>query len=220
NLGYSTGDDPRRVFENRRRFAAAVSVDIDHGVVCGQVHGAEVAAITRGDRGEGVHRPSERWRGRDVVVIDEEGVFALAITADCPLVVVVDPVARALGVAHAGWRGTAVGAVEALLTALADRGAEPGRSWAAIAPSIRACCYPVGPEVFDTLEGRAGLDEARRADRLDLPTLHRHTLLGWGVDPRRLRIEDDCTGCGRARYFSHRCEGPTGRSGCWVGWRT
>ena len=76
------------------------------------------------------------------------GLALLLRAADCSLVVVADPERRAVGVAHAGWKGSARGVVVNLVKAMHEQfGCRPSRMAAAIAPTIRTPCYEVGPEV-------------------------------------------------------------------------
>lgn len=219
NLGFSTDDDDARVRDNRRAFAAASGVGTDAWVVPGQCHGAEVVRAGRDFRGEGALAPSERLRGYDVVVLPETGVFALSLSADCPLALVTDPVTRRGGVAHAGWRGTAAGAVPALLDALVEDGVRPEDCVAAVSPGICGECYEVGDEVLAALAGRPGAADASRGRTVDLRTIHRAELEAAGVPARRIAVCADCTAEDPSRFFSHRRDaGRTGRSGALLGW--
>lgn len=218
NLGFSTGDDPGAVIENRRRVAEAARASLDRWVVPGQVHGADVWKATRHDAGVGARAPAESIAPHDAVYLPEPELFVLALSADCPLVVIVDPERRRAGVAHAGWRGTAAGVIAHLLEAFDEAGSPRSSLWAAIGPGIGGCCYPVGDEVFDALAERPGFEDARRGRRLDLRTIHRAELEGAGLAAVAQVL--DCSACRPDLYFSHRRdEGRTGRSGVIVGWR-
>lgn len=220
NLGFSTGDCAEAVVENRARCAMAIAAPLDRWVVAGQVHGAEVARVSRHDAGEGARARSLRYAQQDAVVLTEPGVFALGLSADCPLLVIADPVARRAALAHAGWRGTVAGVVEVVVRALAALGSAPATLHAGISPGICGSCYEVGHEVFDALAGRAGLAAARRDRYLDLRTIHQATLIELGVDPQRIALHPGCSACAPERYFSHRRDhGRTGRGGALVGWR-
>ncbi len=241
NLGFSTNDDPQHVRENRRRFCAAVGVPIDRLVVPGQSHGNEVLTVDASVAGEGALDPSRRLRGLDAVVLLEPNVYALALSADCPLIVVADPVRRCVGVAHSGWRGTVAGVIGELLGTLRTAGSDPADWVAALSPGISGCCYPVGPEVLEALAPLPGFDAAvtdapggrsQRGDVpnpsgtptaggawLDLRRIHRAVLVDAGIAPSRVYSHSSCTSCERERFFSHRRDrGATGRSGVIVGW--
>lgn len=220
NLGFSTGDDRDAVRENRARFASDCDVDLDKIAVPGQCHGREVIALTRADGGEGSLEPSERLRGFDAILLREPDVFALSLSADCPLVLIADPVRRRGGVAHAGWRGTAAGVLEALLEALEGDGSSLSDCYAAVSPGISGSRFQVGPEVFDAVARCPGASGARRGDRLDLRSIHRETLRARGLAPEKISISSDCSFEDQRRFFSHRRDaGQSGRNGALVGWR-
>ncbi|MEM7262449.1 MAG: polyphenol oxidase family protein [Planctomycetota bacterium] len=219
NLGFSTGDLPADVVENRRRLAAAAGVPLGRCVVAGQTHEARVLDVERALAGEGARAPSDRLRGYDALSFGETDVFALALSADCPIVAIVDPEARCAVVAHAGWRGTVAGVIEAAAARLEAKGGELRASHAGVSPGIGACCYPVGEEVFDALDGSPGLAEARSGDRLELRTIHRVRLAQLGVPAAHTSVVGPCVACEEARFFSHRRDaGRTGRSGVLAGW--
>ena len=237
NLGFSTGDEASHVRDNRVRFCAAVGVPIDRLVVPGQIHGDKAVILKHTDAGEGALAPSERLRGWDAVGVATPGVFALSLTADCPLVVIADPERSIVGVAHAGWRRTAASVVTALVERVRAAGGRPSASWAAISPGIGACCYAVGREVVDALADlpsggdavsehpAAGVRPLEGAPTsgggwLDLRSIHRASLIANGFGPDRVHVDPACTACDPERFFSHRRDhGVTGRSGVIIGWR-
>src|SRR5262249_59532714 len=83
----------------------------------------------------------------DVLFTAERGVPLAIFTADCLAIVLYDPLAPALAVAHVGWRGTVRGASQAAVRAIARLGGRAGALRAAIAPSIGPCCYQVDQPV-------------------------------------------------------------------------
>lgn len=215
NLGFSTGDDPAAVRENRRRFAEAAAISLEHVVVAGQCHGSEVAEVGLQHRGEGALAPSARLAGRDVVVLTEPGVFALSLTADCPLVAIADPLTRRAGVAHCGWRGTAEGALMRLLEVL-----EPGpEALAILSPAISGEKYRVGPEVHQALAGLPGAEAAVRDEGIDLRTVLREQLLRGGVESDRIALDVRCSASDGDLFSYRRDQGSTGRGGLLIGWK-
>ena len=216
NLGFSTGDDPDAVRQNRRRLVEAVSVSLDQLVVAGQIHGTEVAEVGLQHRGQGALAPSIRWAGRDVVVLTEPGVFALSLAADCPLVAIADPLTRKAGVAHCGWRGTAAGALNRLLEVL-----DPGpQALAMLSPAISGEKYPVGPEVHEALAGLPGAQQAVRGQGFDLRTVLREQLLRGGFEAHRIALDDRCTASDGDLFSFRRDRGHTGRGGLLIGWNS
>jgi len=215
NLGFSTGDDADAVRENRRRFTAAAGLTLDDVVVAGQVHGSAVARVDRQHRGEGAREPSTLLADRDVVILSEPQVFALALAADCPLVAIADPRSRHAGVAHCGWRGIVAGALGQLLEQL-DPGPE---ALAMISPAISAANYPVGPEVHEALEGLAGAASVRCGQGVDLRQILRNQLIEAGISQLRIAVDPRCTAADGDLFSYRRDRGCTGRGGLLLGWK-
>lgn len=205
NLGRSTPDEPGAVLENRRRAAAALGFAAF--VSARQVHGARVAEVGPGtvDVGEA-----------DALTTATPGVLLGVLGADCPGVLLVDPVRRALAVVHSGWRGTALGVAAAAVRALGERhGSAPRDLLAAIGPGISAARYEVGPEVAGAL-GPLPTDVAARAlsrgreDRwhLDLAPVLRWQLEQAGIPSTSIDGSSLCTYDAADLLFSHRRDGP------------
>jgi len=166
-----------------------------------QVHGADVAVAETGG-----------LVGRaDVVVTDRPGLPLAIFTADCVPVVVYDPVARRLAMAHAGWRGTALGAARAAALALVQRGGRAADLMAAIGPSIGPCCYEVDAPVIERLS--AGFPDAWESWltptapgkwMLDLWRANCDQLGAAGLDPARVESAGLCTSCRPDLFYSYR----------------
>ena len=103
NLGTHRGDRPENVLENYARLGRAVGFAPEETVFTKQVHSALVERVGRADCGRGLQREAEH--GVDGLVTDEPGVALTIFSADCTPVLLFDPVARAIGAAHAGWHG-------------------------------------------------------------------------------------------------------------------
>jgi hypothetical protein len=174
-----------------------------------QVHGAAAARAPSGGGYAGA---------ADVLATTERGLPLAIVTADCLAITLWDSVARALAVAHVGWRGTARGATQAAVRALAALGAEPARLHAAIAPSIGPCCYEVDEPVVSAL-GRAyprawrgWVAPAGRAGHvmLDLWAANEALLAEAGVAPASIENPRLCTACHPDLLYSYR-KGHRGR---------
>ena len=215
NLGFSTGDDPRSVRENRLRLVQAVGVDPQQVIVPGQIHGCQVLHATESLAGAGFDQPGQIPGGHDVVVLPEPGLFALSLTADCPLVAIVDPDQRRAGIAHCGWRGTVAGALDQLLSQMGP----PESLLAMIPPGIRGPRYPVGSEVLEAVAPLPGAPEAISGDTLDLATILLKTLQQAGLGSSRISLDPRCSH-GEPDLFSYRRDqGRCGRGGCLLGWK-
>jgi YfiH family protein len=197
NLGFSSGDRPEAVEENRRRLREALGPD--EVASLSQVHGNDcLPAAAGGLAGSG-----------DALFTTRQDL-ALAIgTADCLGIVLWDGDRRALAAAHAGWRGIVAGVIESAARRITEAFPD-GVLHAAIGPGIRACCFEVGPEVAERFPADCVLEG--RPIRVDLARAARQRLLAIGVAPDRLLDLGECTSCEEATYFSHRRDrGTTGR---------
>lgn len=138
NGGLGSHDDPANVAENRRRMADAMGVSPDHFINVHQIHSPDALVVT------------EPWQGSrpkaDALVTRAEGLAIAVTTADCGPVLFVDPNARVIGAAHAGWKGALTGVIEATVAAMEGLGADRNGIVAAIGPMIRQQSYEVGNE--------------------------------------------------------------------------
>ena len=173
-------------------------------VAAEQVHGGSVAAV-------GSRQVRGPIPGSDALVTNLPGLALLIRTADCLPTFFADPIHRAIGLAHAGWRGLAAELPARVIMAM--RRAYRSRAeelTAAIGPSIRACCYDVGPE----FEARLSpfVQEHRGCRTCDLIGAAMAQLYGCGVKPERILDSQLCTACEVDRWFPLRREGhATGR---------
>src|SRR2546423_1706452 len=129
-LGSMRGPSPHGpvLTPERRSFAAVLDLDPACLSAVGAVHGTDLARVDA---------PSGAVPGRDALVTDRPGLPLLATFADCCPVLLFDPVRRALGLAHAGWRGTAGGIARRAVEALGrEYGSRPGDLMAGLGPAI------------------------------------------------------------------------------------
>lgn len=210
NLGVHRGDVYENVVENYRIFGNAVGFTPEDTVFPCQRHTDIVRKVGKGDRGTGLFREQEHVC--DGLITNEEDVALLAFSADCTPVLLFDPVRRAVGAVHAGWRGTAQGIVKKAVEAMHDAyGSEPADIRAAIGPCIGACCFETDADVPDAMLAALGQD-ARAAIRkkgekffVDLKLLNRIWLENAGV--HQIDIAEACTACEPNRFWSHRTVG-------------
>ncbi|WP_083330682.1 peptidoglycan editing factor PgeF [Halofilum ochraceum] len=197
---------------NRRRLRRLLDLPADpvwlrqvHGTRCVELHG---------------HEDSDRIEA-DAVWTARPGVVCAVLTADCLPVALVDHKGRAVGVAHAGWRGLANGVIEALVAALP---VEPVDLVAWLGPAIGPAAFEVGPEVRDAFTSvdpaAAAAFQPGAGDRwhADLCELARRRLRARGV--QSIGGGGFCTYSDPERFFSHRrAGGPTGRMAtlAWLG---
>jgi len=216
NLGLHTGDDPERVVANRRLAVEALGLSIDRVVAAEQVHGDRIAVVDGSDRGRGARDLATAVPGTDGLVTLTKGVVLFAFFADCLPVFLWDEAGKGIGLAHAGWKGTAKGVAARAVEALAAAGVPAGRLWAALGPCIGPCCYEVGEDVAEAFRKRFGPGAVKRARSnrvsVDLSEANAIELARAGVHPDRIIVSRACTSCRTDLFFSHRAEGPrTGR---------
>jgi YfiH family protein len=206
NLGYRWGDDPERVAENRRLLAGHAGYDPGDLVATRHVHGTDVYRV-----GEPLADDAEF----DGLVCDRPGPVLGAFAADCIPILFGDPVARVIGAAHSGWRGTLAGVQRNVVARMRELGARPADIRVALGPSIGPCCFEVGPEVVDAFEqvlpDTPGLVvDGPRKKHIDLPLATRIFLERAGVAPDHIDWRPPCTRCHADRFFSYRRDGLDG----------
>lgn len=218
NVSFTRGDDETAVRENFRRVAEAFGV-LPEQIVCSmQTHTTNVRRVYASDGGAGVTQPLT-WRDVDGLITDVPGLLLGTFYADCVPLYFVDPVHRAIGLSHSGWRGTVARMGDVTLRAMADAfGSRPQDVICAIGPSICQNCYEVSADVAEQFIAEfSGADETliypTGGDKyqLNLWEANRRVLLEAGVLPEHLQITDLCTCCNPHNLFSHRYTG--GRRG-------
>jgi YfiH family protein len=199
NVGLGSGDDPDAVAENRRRCAAHFGADAI--VTAYQVHSA-TALVADGPWPAG---PPQA----DAVVSATDGVVCGALAADCAPVLLVDPQARVVAAAHAGWKGALTGVVEATVSRMEGLGADRNRLRAAVGPCIGPQSYEVGVEFLERFLHvdrayaryfRKGATPDKRM--FDLPAFVLARLTAAGVDACEWVGHDTCAEAGD--FFSNR----------------
>ena len=208
NLGVGRGDDPDHVRENYRRFCAAIGTEPDRCVLSKQGHEDNGRLVTEADCGKGLLRERD-YTSVEATICDTPGIPLVVFSADCNVILLHDPVRRAIGAAHAGWRGTALGIVAKTVRAMVDSfGCDPAHIRSAIGPSIAQCCFETDGDVPTALRAALG-DEVEpymawngRTWHIDLKGINALWLRRAGVEQGD--ICDHCTACQPERYWSHR----------------
>ena len=210
NLGIHRGDAPANVLENYRILGTQVGFCPEDLVFTHQTHTDVIRRVDASARGEGLFRPVPG--DYDGLITNEPGVALIVFSADCTPILLFDPVRRAIGAVHAGWRGPAAGlvrnAVAQMCTAYDCR---PEDIRAAIGPCIGQCCFETHADVPKAMYAALGA-EAEAAIRpkgekhyVNLKEINRLWLLRCGVT--RVEISPDCTHCQPERFWSHRITG-------------
>ena len=234
NLSYARGDDPSNVDENFARVAEALGMSVQDMVFTDQTHTANIRVVTEEDRGKGIAKNRD-FHDIDGLITNTPGIVLSAFFADCVPVLLADPVHRAIGLVHSGWRGTAASVSQAALGKMRDAyGTRPEDCFAAVGPSICGDCYEVSADVADVFieafgsEAAGSKEEADEKERflyrkpdgkyqLDLWRANERVLLDAGVPKEHIFITDVCTCCNPQVLFSHRAsKGQRGNLGAFM----
>lgn len=202
NLGGGIGDDPIAVSDNRRRTAAALGLDPDRVVWMRQTHSNDVAHVDE---------PKTRPPVVDAMVTTVPGLALGVLVADCSPVLAADPVARVVGVAHAGRLGLARGVVPELVSRMCGLGARADRLVTVLGPTVCGQCYEVPEQMRAEVAARvpaAWCETGHGTPGLDIPAGIVAQLEGLGV--KDIQRDPRCTVESREVY-SYRRDGRTGR---------
>ncbi len=225
NVSFTRGDDEEAVRENYKRIADALSVPVSGFVATAQTHTINVQRVGREDAGKGVLTPREDT-DIDGLITDEPGIMLAAYFADCVPLYFVDPVRRAIGLSHSGWRGTVLRMGRETITAMhKEFGSRPKDLICAIGPSICKECYEVSEDVAEAFLAEFSGHEDEIFQKkgagkylLDLWKANEIVLKEAGVLPEHLAVTNICTCCNPELLFSHRASGgKRGNLGAFLG---
>ena len=212
NLSFSRGDDETCVRENFKRMAEAIGVEPDSLVFAAQTHTTNVRKVTSADKGKGMVCPID-YQDVDGLITNEPGICLTTFYADCVPLFFIDPVNKAIGLSHSGWRGT-VGKMgqETLRRMKEEYGTEAEDVIVAVGPSICQECYEVSEDVIEKF--KEAFDEKHWRDlfyekdnrkfQLNLWKANEIILLEAGVQKENIAVTNVCTNCNSDMLFSHR----------------
>ena len=212
NFSFTRGDDRDDVLENYRRMAAALGVDRERMVLTWQTHTTNVRRVTEEDEGKGIVRDRD-YRDVDGLITDIPGITLVTFFADCVPLYFLDPVHKAIGLSHSGWRGTVKRMGQVTVDAMKEAfGTRPEDIIACIGPSICGDCYEVGEEVADEFADAFHekyhdvilLKKQNGKYQLDLWKANEIVLKEAGIKGDYLAVTNICTYCNPQLLFSHR----------------
>lgn len=234
------GPGPLTPGDGWHRVAISLGIPARSIVRLRQVHGRRVVHVRR-------HHPfppdAPDWSVGDIAASDHPDVALSVRVADCVPILLADRRTGTVAAVHAGWRGTAAGAAQAAVEALAEGyGTVPADVIAAIGPSIGPCCYRVGQDVraafeaagtwagaldawfsqvptVQALRGVPGSDPAASGGGpalfLDTWTANADQLRAAGIQAAQIHVSRACTSCYRDVFHSYRVDGE--RAGRMIG---
>lgn len=211
NLSFTRGDDEAAVRENYRRIAAALGTDAKQFVCSDQTHTTNVRRVTKADAGKGVVIPKD-YTDVDGLITNEPGIVLSTFYADCVPLYFVDPVHRAIGLSHSGWRGTVNKMGQVTIEAMKrEFGSRAADLYCAIGPSICQDCYEISRDVaeefmkaFPEHVNDILLQKSEEKFQLDLWKANEIVMLKAGILPEHLAVNNICTCCNPTELFSHR----------------
>lgn len=217
NLALHVGDDAEMVLRNRKAFAQAIGVNAERITTCQQVHGSKVVRVTEELVGSGALDFATTIKDTDALITNLPDVPLMLFYADCVPVLLADVESGAIGLAHAGWRGTVANIGAKTVAAMKESfGTKPGSILAAIGPSIGACCYEVDDFVRNQASGYEKFFSVKGEGKyqLDLWGMNVQQLVDAGVPMDNIAVAGVCTNDNNELFCSYRAEqGNTGRMG-------
>jgi YfiH family protein len=177
--------------EDRDRFVTAAGLDPSRAVSPHQIHKSDILFVDETTPRE----PGEA----DGLVTDVSGLPLVMRAADCALLAVADPEHRALGLAHAGWRGAARGVVVNVVKALNEHyGSRPSQLVVGVGPTISTKHFAVGPEVpaafLRTRDWSTSYVQAKEGRwHFDLLGVVVRFLIECGIPADAIEVASECT---------------------------
>lgn len=213
NLSFTRGDEEAAVMENYRRISQAIGFSLDH-IVCGdQTHTSNIRVVTEADAGKGVGKEKD-YRDIDGLVTNVPGITLCTSYADCVPLFFVDPIHRAVGLSHSGWKGTVSRIGRKTLEVMEQEyGSRPEEMYAAIGPSICQDCYEVSEDVAERFLAEFASNAKEKSllyekengkYQLNLWRANEIILTEAGIPKEHLSFPGICTCCNPAFLFSHR----------------
>jgi YfiH family protein len=198
--------DTRDSLANRKNFLQ--DLEIDHrGLVCAkQTHGANIKVAGILQKGFGALEYETALADTDAFITNRKNLPVAIFTADCLSIFLYDALNRAIGLVHAGWRGTRENLAKKTVEAMrGEFNSSPENIHVFFGPCIRSCCYKVGNDFKDIFPKKL----QRRWGKLflDLAAINREQLNLCGIKPGNITDCSTCTFCRNQEYFSFRKEG-------------
>ena len=227
NLSFSVEDAKENVLENFRRIGERFGKTPEDFVLSKQSHETKVLKVGRKDRGKGITKDRD-YEGIDALITDEKGIILSCFSADCVPILFYDPIHKAVGACHSGWRGTKGKILQNVVEEMRKHfSSNPAEILIAIGPSICKEQYVVSEDLaLSFLEDYPDLGEdssspiqriSKDKFQLDLWDLNSRIALDCGIKEEHISISGYCTMENPELFFSHRySQGKRGLQGAFI----
>ena len=227
NLSFSVEDAKENVLENFRRIGERFGKTPEDFVLSKQSHETKVLKVGTKDRGKGITKDRD-YEGIDALITDEKGIILSCFSADCVPILFYDPIHKAVGACHSGWRGTKGKILRNVVEEMRQHfSSKPAEILVAIGPSICKEQYIVSEDLaLSFLEDYPDLGEdtaspiqriSKDKFQLDLWDLNRRIALDCGIKEEHISISGYCTMENPELFFSHRySQGKRGLQGAFI----
>jgi len=190
---------------NRKDFLGKLGVDYRELVCARQIHGDRVKFIDELDKGSGAVLEEDSLDGIDALITDKRNLPLAVFTADCLSVFLFDSKNYAIGLIHAGWRGSQKEITAKTVMLMRGKfNTQSAHLYAGFGPAIRNCCYEVGRDFKEYFA--QGVTERDHRNYLDLAEVNKKQLLDLGVKEKNIFDPKICTSCSSDEFFSYRKE--------------
>lgn len=221
NLSWTRCGSPEEVIANFKIFAEGAGIDYDDMAVVNHEHGANVLRIAHEHRGRGFYK--DPLPPCDGIITDDPTVTLVTSHADCGAYFFYDPVHRAIGMAHAGWKGTLLRIGAEMPRRMAEEfDTDPSDIIAATGPCICRDCFEVDADLGEKFQSEFGYPGISRPGRqgkayVDLELAAAVQFVEAGIRPENITLMNACTYEDRRHFFSHRRDkGITGSMAAYI----
>lgn len=221
NLSWTRCGSPEEVIANFKIFAEGAGIDYDDMAVVNHEHGANVLRIAHEHRGRGFYK--DPLPPCDGIITDDPTVTLVTSHADCGAYFFYDPVHRAIGMAHAGWKGTLLRIGAEMARRMAEEfDTDPSDIIAATGPCICRDCFEVDADLGEKFQSEFGYPGILRPGRpgkayVDLELAAAVQFVEAGIKPESITLMNACTYENRQHFFSHRRDkGITGSMAAYI----
>lgn len=221
NLSWTRCGSPEEVIANFKIFAEGAGIDYDDMAVVNHEHGANVLRIAHEHRGRGFYK--DPLPPCDGIITDDPTVTLVTSHADCGAYFFYDPVHRAIGMAHAGWKGTLLRIGAEMARRMAEEfDTDPSDIIAATGPCICRDCFEVDADLGEKFQSEFGYPGISRPGRqgkayVDLELAAAVQFVEDGIRPESITLMNACTYENRQHFFSHRRDkGITGSMAAYI----